>query len=145
MSIYNKILVVADINHDEQPALVRTIQLAKKSTSTSHITFFLSIYDFSYEMTSMLSVDERRRNAQGVIHQREIWMNKVAEPYLDDSIEFNVQVVWHNRPYGGDHCRGIQWRAWDLNQGGTRSLHYSKSVIFTYRLAPIEKVLAQSY
>lgn len=97
MSIYNKILVVADINHDEQPALVRAIQLAKKSTSKSHVTFFLSIYDFSYDMTSMLSVDERDAMRKGVIHQREIWMNKVAEPYIDDTIEFNVKVVWHNR------------------------------------------------
>lgn len=55
MSIYNKILVVADINHDEQPALARAIQLADKSRSRSQITFFLSIYDFSYDMTSMLS------------------------------------------------------------------------------------------
>ncbi|WP_246747663.1 hypothetical protein, partial [Vibrio cholerae] len=28
MSIYSKILVVADINHDEQPALARAMQLA---------------------------------------------------------------------------------------------------------------------
>lgn len=59
MSIYSKILVVADINHDEQPALARAMQLAQKSTSVSHITFFLSIYDFSYDMTSMLSLEER--------------------------------------------------------------------------------------
>ncbi|MEZ9062334.1 MULTISPECIES: universal stress protein UspE [unclassified Vibrio] len=130
MSIYNKILVVADINHDEQPALVRAIQLAKKSTSTSHITFFLSIYDFSYEMTSMLSIDERDAMRKGVIHQREIWMNKVVEPYLDDSIEFNVQVVWHNRPYeaiiaevySGEH---------DILIKGTRKHDTLESVIFT--------------
>ena len=31
MSIYNKILVVADINKDEQPALARAMQLAAQS------------------------------------------------------------------------------------------------------------------
>lgn len=71
MSIYSKILVVADINHDEQPALARAMQLAQKSTSVSHITFFLSIYDFSYDMTSMLSLEERDAMRKGVIHQRE--------------------------------------------------------------------------
>lgn len=65
MSIYSKILVVADINHDEQPALARAMQLAQKSTSVSHITFFLSIYDFSYDMTSMLSLEERDAMRQG--------------------------------------------------------------------------------
>lgn len=74
MSIYSKILVVADINHDEQPALARAMQLAQKSTSVSHITFFLSIYDFSYDMTSMLSLEERDAMRKGVIHQREQWM-----------------------------------------------------------------------
>ncbi len=67
MSIYSKILVVADINHDEQPALARAMQLAQKSTSVSHITFFLSIYDFSYDMTSMLSLEERDAMRKGVI------------------------------------------------------------------------------
>lgn len=66
MSIYSKILVVADINHDEQPALARAMQLAQKSTSVSHITFFLSIYDFSYDMTSMLSLEERDAMRKGV-------------------------------------------------------------------------------
>lgn len=70
MSIYSKILVVADINHDEQPALIRAIQLADKSRSRSRITFFLSIYDFSYDMTSMLSSDERDAMRRGVIQQR---------------------------------------------------------------------------
>ncbi|MCF1522214.1 universal stress protein UspE, partial [Escherichia coli] len=71
MSIYSKILVVADINHDEQPALARAVQLAAKSQSPSHITFFMSIYDFSYDMTSMLSIDERDAMRRGVIQQRE--------------------------------------------------------------------------
>ncbi|MGF1755308.1 universal stress protein UspE [Vibrio makurazakiensis] len=130
MSIYSKILVVADINNDKQPALARAIQLAKKSVSKSRITFFLSIYDFSYEMTSMLSVDERDAMRRGVIGQREVWMKKVAEPYLDDSIEFDVKVVWHNRPYeaiiaevfGGQH---------ELLIKGTRKHDTLESVIFT--------------
>ncbi|NMS24402.1 universal stress protein, partial [Vibrio parahaemolyticus] len=99
MSIYSKILVVADINNDEQPALARAVQLAQKSVSRSRITFFLSIYDFSYDMTSMLSVDERDAMRRGVIHQREQWMRKIAQPYLNDGFDFDVCVVWHNRPY----------------------------------------------
>lgn len=130
MSIYSKILVVADINHDEQPALARAMQLAAKSKSTSRITFFLSIYDFSYDMTSMLSVDERDAMRRGVIHQREQWMKKVAEPYVDESVMFDVKVVWHNRPYeaiigevfAGEH---------DILIKGTRKHDVLESVIFT--------------
>ncbi|WP_070971547.1 universal stress protein UspE [Vibrio sonorensis] len=130
MSIYNKILVVADINHDEQHALARAMQLAKKSRSPSQVTFFLSIYDFSYDMTSMLSVDERDAMRRGVIHQREQWMKKVAKPYLEENVEFNVVVVWHNRPYeaiiaevySGEH---------DIVIKGTRKHDVLESVIFT--------------
>ncbi len=130
MSIYSKILVVADINHDEQPALIRAIQLANKSRSRSRITFFLSIYDFSYDMTSMLSSDERDAMRRGVILQREQWMRVVAQPYINDNFDFEIKVVWHNRPYeaiiaevfSGEH---------DIVIKGTRKHDVLESVIFT--------------
>lgn len=130
MSIYNKILVVADINKEEQPALSRAMQLAAQSRSQSRVTFFLSIYDFSYDMTSMLSSDERDAMRRGVIGQREQWMQKVAQPYLNDNVEFEVKVVWHNRPYeaiiaevfSGEH---------DIVIKGTRKHDVLESVIFT--------------
>jgi universal stress protein E len=130
MSIYSKILVVADINHEEQPALARAMQLASKCTTKSNVTFFLSIYDFSYDMTSMLSLDERDAMRRGVIQQREEWMRKVAEPYVNDGVDFDVKVVWHNRPYeaiiaevfGSEH---------DIVIKGTRKHDVLESVLFT--------------
>ena len=132
MSIYNKILVVADINKDEQPALARAMQLAAQSRSRSKVCFFLSIYDFSYDMTSMLSVDERDAMRRGVIGQREQWMHKVAKPYTEQNqnVDFDVKVVWHNRPYeaiiaetfAGNH---------DIVIKGTRKHDVLESVIFT--------------
>lgn len=99
MSIYTNILAIADIHNDSQPALARAIQLAKKSAATSRVTFFLSIYDFSYDMTSMLSIEERQLMRQSVIHQREDWMRTVAKPYQTKDIAVEIKVVWHNRPY----------------------------------------------
>ncbi|HCM1081487.1 TPA: universal stress protein UspE [Vibrio parahaemolyticus] len=130
MSIYSKILVVADINNDEQPALARAVQLAQKSVSRSRITFFLSIYDFSYDMTSMLSVDERDAMRRGVIHQREQWMRKIAQPYLNDSFDFDVCVVWHNRPYEAIIAE-VYAGGHDLLIKGTRKHDVLESVIFT--------------
>jgi universal stress protein E len=106
------------------------MQLASKSKSPSRVMFYLSIYDFSYDMTSMLSMDERDAMRKGVIHQREQWMKKVAEPYLLDGIEFDIRVVWHNRPYeaiiaevfSGSH---------DILIKGTRTHDVLESVIFT--------------
>ncbi|WP_117235457.1 universal stress protein UspE [Vibrio maerlii] len=130
MSIYNNILVVADLNQDEQPALARAAQFGSKSKSPCTITFFVAIYDFSYDMTSMLSVTERDAMRKGVIHQRELWMKKVAEPYQLDNVTIEVKVVWHNRPYeaiiaevfAGSH---------DIVVKGTRKHDVLESVIFT--------------
>ncbi|CAH0539867.1 universal stress protein UspE [Vibrio marisflavi] len=130
MSIYNNILVVADINHDEQPALARAMQLASKSQSRSHITFFLSIYDFSYDMTSMLSIDERDAMRRGVIHQREQWMTKISEDYTNDSVDFEVKVVWHNRPYEAIIAQVFSGNH-DIIIKGTRKHDVLESVIFT--------------
>lgn len=130
MSIYSKILVVANLNSDEQPALARAVQLAKQSQSRSQICLFLSIYDFSYDMTSMLSYEERDAMRRGVIQQREEWLRDIAAPYLEDSFDFSVQVVWHNRPYiaiveevfAGKH---------DILIKATRKHDILESVIFT--------------
>lgn len=130
MSIYNKILVVANVNSEPQPALARAMQLARKSVSKSHVTFFLSIYDFSYEMTSMLSIDERDAMRRGVIQQREAWMKEVAQPYVDDSIEFDVKVVWHNRPYEAIVSE-VFAGAHDILIKATRKHDVLESVIFT--------------
>lgn len=62
-------------------------------------------------MTSMLSSEERDAMRRGVIQQREEWMKEVAQPYLNNGVEFNIKVVWHHRPYeaiigevfSGDH------------------------------------------
>ncbi|ANS85458.1 Universal stress protein [Vibrio scophthalmi] len=130
MSIYNNILVVANINSDDQPALARAMQLAAKSRSRSRITFFLSIYDFSYDMTSMLSMDERDAMRRGVIHQREQWMRSVAEPYINEDIDFDVRVVWHNRPYEAIIAE-VYAGSHDIVIKGTRKHDVLESVIFT--------------
>ncbi|MGO1296597.1 MAG: universal stress protein UspE, partial [Vibrio sp.] len=92
MSIYSHILAVADVNRDEQVALARAAKLAAHSRSRSQLTFFLSIYDFSYDMTSMLSSEERDAMRQGVISQREQWMKSIAQPYLNDNFDLHIKV-----------------------------------------------------
>ncbi|MGF1741430.1 universal stress protein UspE [Vibrio profundum] len=151
MSIYSNILVCADINRDEQPALQRAVQLAAQSSSRSAITIFLAIYDFSYDMTSMLSIDERDAMRRGVIHQREQWLEKVSADYVNDNDNLNltIKVVWHNRPYeaiiaqvfSGEH---------DIIIKATRKHAVLESVIFTptdwhlLRKCPVPVLLVKS-
>ena len=98
MQKYKNILVVADPEREQQPAIYRAIHLAKVCDDVK-IIVFLAIYDFSYEMTSMLSSDERDAMRRGVVMQREEWLKEIIQPHTGKGINIEIKVVWHNRPY----------------------------------------------
>lgn len=128
MSHFTNLLVVADPTVQEQKALSRAIELADKHTCK--ITLFLSIYDFSYEMTTMLSVDERQSMKDAVIQDRSLWLQELAKENGVDSEKFDVKVDWHNRPYESIIKEAIRGN-YDLVIKGTHKHDVLKSVIFT--------------
>ncbi|MEL6092349.1 universal stress protein UspE [Plesiomonas shigelloides] len=95
---YRNILVAIDPNQEAQPALSRALYLAQQEEG-AEITAFLSIYDFSYEMTSMLSADERQAMRDGVVGQRINWVRDLLKDYTDTNVPTHIKVVWHNRPF----------------------------------------------
>ncbi len=97
MKQLKKLLVVIDPTNDVQPALARAIELA--SPNNASITVFLSIFDFSYEMTSILSGHEREAMRQGVIAQRKAWLEELIEGYSNGTTQIESEVIWHNRPF----------------------------------------------
>ena len=97
MSQYQNILVAIDAQQDDQPALRRAVYLNQRIGG--RIKAFLPIYDFSYEMTTLLSPDERASMRQGVISQRTEWIREQARAYLDAGVEIDIKVIWHNRPF----------------------------------------------
>lgn len=129
MSGFQKILAVIDPGEEEQKSLKRALELANKSHG--EVTAFLTIYDFSYEMTTMLSVEEREMMRQAVIDDRVEWLNSVVEsmpPQVD--VKVDVIVVWHNRPYESIIIQAIA-ENYDLIVKGTQQHDTLKSVIFT--------------
>ncbi|WP_413113536.1 universal stress protein UspE [Thaumasiovibrio sp. DFM-14] len=129
MGKFNKILVVIDPASDHQPALSRALQLSERCPNTE-ITLFLAIYDFSYEMTSMLSADERKAMRTGVIHQREAWLNEVIEEPVSKGQNIKLNVVWHNRPYEAIVVEVIT-QDYDLVIKATHKHDTLGSIIFT--------------
>ncbi len=100
MNRYRKILVAGIIDQEEQPALKRALDIANRTTKPSEITLFCTTYDFSYEMTSMLSADERMAMRNGVVSQKVKMLNDVIADYSKlDHVTITIKVVWHNRPY----------------------------------------------
>lgn len=94
---YQNILVAIDPQQDDQPALRRAVYLNQQIGGK--IKAFLPIYDFSYEMTTLLSPDERTNMRKGVISQRTEWIREQANAYLEAGVDIEIKVVWHNRPF----------------------------------------------
>jgi len=133
METYQNILVVIDPTTDEQKALKRAIDLTTSinanGSSKVNVSAFLSIFDFSYEMTTILSSDERDVMRQSVIKDKELWLEKVIDD-LKPRIEINYQVVWHNRPFEAIVER-VMNDNYDLVIKGTHQHDKLKSVVFT--------------
>ena len=148
MMDYQKLLVVVDPTTEEQAALARAVELAIESQA--EITVFLSIFDFSYEMTSILSGQEREAMREGVVNQRKAWLSDIVKPYQKDGIVINLEVIWHNRPFESIIKFAIDGN-FDLIVKSTHEHDKLKSVIFTptdwhlMRKAPVPVLLVKEH
>ncbi|MFQ3198887.1 MAG: universal stress protein E [Paraglaciecola sp.] len=126
---YQKILAVIEPEDEQQKSILRAIEIA--NITGASITAFLTIYDFSYEMTTMLSTDERENMRQAVVDDRTQWLADVIEEYIKEAnIAIDIKVVWHNRPYESIICEVIR-QGYDLVVKGTQQNDTLKAVIFT--------------
>lgn len=99
MTEYTNLLVVIDPDQAHQPALLRAIDIGRKSTAPVKMTLFLAIYDLSYDITSMLSFEERQNMQNEMVRQRQEWLSDLVEHLNVKDLQIGLQVVWHNRPY----------------------------------------------
>lgn len=128
MEKYQKILAVVDPTTEDQKALKRAIELARKTGAS--ITAFLTIYDFSYEMTTMLSSDEREAMRQSVINDRTLWLQSILSELAVEELNIDCQVIWHNRPFE-QIIEQVLKNGYDIVIKGTHQHDKLKSVIFT--------------
>lgn len=128
MEKYQKILAIVDPTTEDQKALKRAIELAHKTGAD--ITAFLTIYDFSYEMTTMLSNDEREAMRQSVINDRQQWLQAMISSLEVNELNIDCQVIWHNRPFEKIIYQVIN-HGYDIVIKGTHQHDKLKSVIFT--------------
>ena len=128
MEKYQKILAIIDPTVENQKALKRAVQLAKRNKAS--ITAFLTIYDFSYEMTTMLSSSEREAMRQSVINDRVQWLNEQIDAIEHQNVEISSKVIWHNRPFE-TIIEQVLNNNYDIVIKGTHQHDKLKSVIFT--------------
>ncbi|MBV7387690.1 universal stress protein UspE [Pasteurellaceae bacterium TAE3-ERU1] len=101
---FNNILVVIDPTSDTQPSLSRALHLAhqlEKAHDAVKLTLFLSLYDFSFEMSAMLSSEERESMHQGVISQKREWLEQLIANHIPagSQIQTDTAVMWKSRDY----------------------------------------------
>ncbi|QJR79306.1 universal stress protein UspE [Alteromonas pelagimontana] len=92
---YNQLLVVIDPERDRQPALSRALEVADKTGAA--ITAILVVYDFSYDMTTMLSGEEREAMRDAVVKDKAEWLKNILANHTSQPID--VVVEWHNRAH----------------------------------------------
>jgi universal stress protein E len=128
---YKQLLVVIDPEHETQAALARACLIAQ--ATHAKIKVVMCIYDFSYEMTTMLSVDERNAMKSAVIKERTQWLSKVIAPYQDSVSDTNIisyDVIWDNRSHEAFIKTGVANQS-DLIIKATKSHEGLASLIFT--------------
>ena len=89
------ILAVVDAERDNQPALSRAYELASKTGAS--VTAIMVVYDLSYDMTTMLSPDEREAMRDAVTNEHAKWLSgQLKEQGFGET---DIVVEWNNRAY----------------------------------------------
>ena len=129
---FNNILVVLNPENDKQYALARAVRLAQeqKSPNPVNITLFLAIYDLSYEMSALISSEERTEMRHNVIEQRKLAIQPYIEKYASDGIQFSSTVVWHINEAEAI-TREVETHNYDLVVKYTKAEESLKSLIVT--------------
>ena len=90
-----RILAVVDAERDNQPALSRAYELASKTGAS--VTAMMVVYDLSYDMTTMLSPDERESMRDAVTKEHAKWL--ATHLREQGFTETDIIVEWNNRAY----------------------------------------------
>lgn len=97
MNKYQNILVIADAIESDQAALSRALYLAAQQDSVK-IKVLLVIYDLSYELTSLLSNDERETMQEAILAEEQKAFTQHLKQQFPNA-KFSLKLVWHNRPF----------------------------------------------
>ncbi|MFZ7237076.1 universal stress protein UspE [Avibacterium gallinarum] len=129
---FKNILVVLNPENEKQYALARAVRLVKEQNSESKvkITTFMTVYDLSYEMSALLSAEEREHMHQGVIEQRQKAIKPYLDKYADPNIEFHSTVIWNSNEAEAI-AEEVEKNSYDLVVKYTQEEESITSIIFT--------------
>lgn len=149
MRKYRNILVIVESQMEQQIALKRALEIAKFSPETQ-ITSFLAIYDFSYDLTSILSLEEQINMKNGIVKNNELWLENELENYKQNYPLLKSKVVWQ-RNIAEAILKELATGSYDLILKSSEKHGFLDSMIFTpldwqlLRSSPIPVLLAKEH
>ena len=129
---FNNILVVLNPDNEKQYALARAVRLAReqKHDDKIKITVLLTVYDLSYEMSALLSSEERQEMHNTAIEQQRQAVQFYLDTYAEPDIEFDSHIVWNSNE--ADAIREeVENNQYDLVVKYTKDEESFTSLIFT--------------
>ncbi len=93
MRKYRNILVIMEAKSENQLALKRALEIASLSPDTK-VTAFLVIYDFSYDLTLLLSKEEQEKMREGIIAANNEWLQEKITQLRKQHQELYAKVLW---------------------------------------------------
>lgn len=129
---FKNILVVLNPESNKQYALARAVRLAKEQNDKQpiKISLFLAVYDLSFEVTALVSAEERAEMHQKVIQQRRELVQTYIEKYADPMIEFQSVVVWNSNEAEAINQQ-VEQHQYDLVVKYTQEQDSLTSLLFT--------------
>ncbi|MFT5900219.1 MAG: universal stress protein E [Glaciecola sp.] len=122
-----KILAVLDPTLEEQPALLRAINMAEKTAAS--IIVFSCIYDKSYDMTAVLSSDERFNMKKAMMEHEQLKVEALLKS-IGSAIDMKIVIAWQKKHHESviDSCNEY---ACDLIIKATQKHGLLSSTLFT--------------
>jgi universal stress protein E len=121
------LLVVLEPNSIKQPALIRAVYLAQRLQA--QITVVTTLYNFSYELTSLMSQD-REAVKLALIQEHQAWVQAVLAPYQETGLVIKVHIEWHRHLFESVIQFAMQHR-FDLIMKATYAHEGIQSIVFT--------------
>ena len=149
MRKYKNIRVVVEPEREDQPALDRALEIARFSPDT-RITAFLAVYDFSYDITTLLNIDEQTEMRRGILEISEKWLENGLISKHSENTAISGKVVWY-RSLPEAITKEIKSGSYDLVIKSADSHGLMDGVIFTpadwqlLRSAEIPALIAKNH
>lgn len=129
MRKYQNILVIIEPQLEEQLALNRAMEITRFSKDTK-VTALLAIYDYSYEITAALNLNDQQEMKNTIIENHRIWLEKELDEIRQKYPLLESKIVWQ-RNIAAAILNEARKGEYDLIIKSSESHSFLDSVLFT--------------